>query len=105
MLPAATINPSGLRSTFRASFVIESVSAGCDALFLALHGGMVTKGFDDPEGEVLNATLLGCFPLADIPFVGLHGIVVTDDDAPRGVALSSRASTFALDSNPSSDTS
>ena len=172
--------------------IIESVSAGCDALFLDLHGGMVTKGFDDPEGEllerirgatpelpiavsfdfhtnlsqktidnatvitayrtyphvdmyesgrragdtlvralagevnpvmvwhslpvlthlnrqtpsrqpmkdimdraiaaeasgeVLNATLLGCFPLADIPFVGLHGIVVTDDDVPRGVAL------------------
>ena len=172
--------------------IIESVSAGCDALFLDLHGGMVTKGFDDPEGEllerirgvapelpiavsfdfhtnlsrktvdnatvitayrtyphvdmyesgrragdtlvralagevnpvmvwhslpvlshlnrqtpsrqpmkdimdraiaaeasgeVLNVSLLGCFPLADIPFVGLHGIVVTDDDFAGGIAL------------------
>ena len=172
--------------------IIEAVSAGCDALFLDLHGGMVTKGFDDPEGEllerirgaapelpiavsfdfhtnlsrktvdnatvitayrtyphvdmyesgrragdtlvralagevnpvmvwhslpmlthlnrqtpsrqpmkdimdraiaaeasgeVLNASLLGCFPLADIPFVGMQGIVVTDDDFSRGIAL------------------
>ena len=172
--------------------IIESVSAGCDALFLDLHGGMVTKGFDDPEGEllerirgaapelpiavsfdfhtnlsrktvdnatvitayrtyphvdmyesgrragdtlvralagevnpvmvwhslpvlthlnrqtpsrqpmkdimdrtiaaegsgeVLNVSVLGCFPLADIPFVGLHGIAVTDDDFSGGIAL------------------
>ena len=41
----------------------------------------------EASGEVLNATLLGCFPLADIPFVGLHGIVVTDDDFAGGIAL------------------
>ena len=172
--------------------IIAAVREGCDALFLDLHGGMVTPGFDDPEGEllrrirtvvadlpiavsfdfhtnlsrltmdnasvitgyrtyphvdqyetgrragttllrsldgkvrprmvwhslpilshlnrqtpsrqpmkdimdraiaaeasgeVLNASVLGCFPLADIPFVGMHAIVVTDDDAAAGVAL------------------
>ena len=35
----------------------------------------------EASGEVLNVSVLGCFPLADIPFVGLHGIVVTDDDS------------------------
>ncbi len=172
--------------------IIDAVKAGCDALFLDLHGGMVTPGFDDPEGEllsriralapelpiavtfdfhtnlsqqtmdnatvitayrtyphidqyeagqragatlvralkgevnplmawhslpilshlnkqtpsrqpmkdimdkaiaaeaagtVLNASMLGCFPLADIPFVGMHAIVVTDDDRAAGEAL------------------
>jgi microcystin degradation protein MlrC len=165
--------------------IIGAVTAGCDALFLDLHGGMATPGYDDPEGEmlsriravapdlpiavafdfhtnlsqvtidnatvitgyrtyphidqyetgaragrtlvramngevdpmmlwhslpilshlnkqtpsrqpmkdimdmaiaaevagdVLNAGLLGCFPLADIPFVGMHAIVVVDRD-------------------------
>ena len=172
--------------------IIGAVKSGCDALFLDLHGGMVTESFDDPEGEllgriraaapglpiavsfdfhtnlsqqtidnatvitayrtyphvdqyetgrrasvtllralagevrpmmhwhslpllshlnrqtpsrqpmkdimdraiaaeaegaVLNASVLGCFPLADIPFVGMHAIVVTDDDRPAGEAL------------------
>ena len=39
------------------------------------------------SGEVLNVSVLGCFPLADIPFVGLHGIAVTDDDFSGGIAL------------------
>lgn len=168
--------------------IIAAVSAGCDALFLDLHGGMVTPGYDDPEGAllsriravapelpiavafdfhtnlsqltidnatvitayrtyphidqyetgaraggtlirsmkgevdpvmlwhslpilshlnkqtpsrqpmkdimdkaiaaeaagtVLNAGLLGCFPLADIPFVGMHAIVVVDRNGDR----------------------
>lgn len=172
--------------------ILEAIGAGCDALFLDLHGGMVTPGYDDPEGEllsriraqvpglpiavtfdfhtnlsqrtmtnatvitayrtyphidqydagrragdtlirslrgevnplmvwhslpilthlnkqtpsrqpmkdimdmaiaaesagaVLNASVLGCFPLADIPFVGLHAIVVTDDDREGGEGL------------------
>lgn len=41
----------------------------------------------EASGEVLNATVLGCFPLADIPFVGLHAITVTDGDPAPGVAL------------------
>ena len=31
-------------------------------------------------GEVLNASIFGCFPLADIPHVGLSAIVVADGD-------------------------
>jgi microcystin degradation protein MlrC len=34
--------------------IIEAVNAGCDALFLDLHGGCVTQGYDDPEGELLR---------------------------------------------------
>lgn len=34
--------------------ICESISKGCDALFLDLHGGMVTQGYDDPEGELLR---------------------------------------------------
>lgn len=169
--------------------ILEGVRKGCDALFLDLHGGMATPGFDDPEGEllerirkavpglpiavafdfhtnlsqktidnatvitayrtyphvdqyetgqragrtllralagevepkilwhslpilshlncqtpsrqpmkdimdlaiaaeasgaVLNASVLGCFPLADIPYVGLHGIVVIDKKTDTG---------------------
>jgi len=29
-------------------------------------------------GEVLNASVFGCFPLADIPHVGLHGVIVAE---------------------------
>ena len=34
--------------------VIASIEKGCDALFLDLHGAMVTEGFDDGEGELLR---------------------------------------------------
>ncbi|PPR60929.1 MAG: hypothetical protein CFH10_01336 [Alphaproteobacteria bacterium MarineAlpha4_Bin2] len=34
--------------------VIASIEKGCDALFLDLHGAMVTQGFDDGEGELLR---------------------------------------------------
>lgn len=37
-----------------ADAICEAVDAGCDALFLDLHGGMVTNGYDDPEGELLR---------------------------------------------------
>ncbi|MBM3517761.1 MAG: M81 family metallopeptidase [Alphaproteobacteria bacterium] len=172
-----------------AQCIVEELRKGCDALFLDLHGGMATPGYDDPEGEllarirkaapglpiavafdfhtnlsqltidnatvitayrtyphvdmyqtgeragrtlmralageieprllwhslpilshlnrqtpsrqpmkdimdraiaaeaagtVLNASVLGCFPLADIPFVGMHGIVVVDARRDRG---------------------
>ena len=193
---AANATPGGMPGDdlieFAAEKIIAAVHEGCDALFLDLHGGMVTPGFDDPEGEllrrirmvapdlpiavsfdfhtnlsqltmdnatvitgyrtyphvdqyetghragttllssldgnvrphmvwhslpilshlnrqtpsrqpmkdimdraieaeasgqVLNASILGCFPLADIPFVGMHAIVVTDEDPEAGVAL------------------
>ena len=34
--------------------IIESVSRGADAVLLDLHGGMATKGCNDPEGELLR---------------------------------------------------
>ena len=34
--------------------ICSAVARGCDALFLDLHGGMVTEGYDDPEGELLR---------------------------------------------------
>lgn len=37
-----------------AEAILDAVAKGCDALFLDLHGGMVTKGHDDPEGELLK---------------------------------------------------
>ena len=37
-----------------ASEICNAVEAGCDALFLNLHGGMVAKGYADPEGELLR---------------------------------------------------
>ncbi len=193
---AANATPSGCPEDslidLAAEKIISAVKKGCDALFLDLHGGMVTPGFDDPEGEllsrvraavpalpiavsfdfhtnlsaltmknataitgyrtyphvdqyetgyragttvirslkgeirpqmvwhslpilshlnkqtpsrqpmkdimdraikaeasgeVLNASVLGCFPLSDIPFVGMHAIVVCDGDTDAGVAL------------------
>lgn len=34
----------------------------------------------EADGSVLNASIFGCFPLADIPHVGLSAIVVADGD-------------------------
>lgn len=55
---AAQATPSGTADDtvveHVADAVCEAVSAGCDGLFLDLHGGMVTKGYDDPEGELLR---------------------------------------------------
>jgi microcystin degradation protein MlrC len=55
---AAQATPSGCAEDtvleHAADAICTAVSAGCDALFLDLHGGMVTKGYDDPEGELLR---------------------------------------------------
>jgi microcystin degradation protein MlrC len=55
---AAQAVPSGLVEDsvleLVASEVCGALEAGCDGLFLDLHGGMVTKGYDDPEGELLR---------------------------------------------------
>ena len=55
---AAQAVPSGLVEDtvleLVASEICNAVEAGCDGLFLDLHGGMVTKGYDDPEGELLR---------------------------------------------------
>jgi len=34
--------------------IVEAVAAGCDAVLLDLHGAMVTRRFDDGEGELLR---------------------------------------------------
>ncbi|MDP6708902.1 MAG: M81 family metallopeptidase [Alphaproteobacteria bacterium] len=41
----------------------------------------------EADGEVLNASVFGCFPLADIPNVGLSAIVIGDGDGGRAKAL------------------
>ena len=33
--------------------IVDAVARGCDAVLLDLHGAMVTRGFDDGEGELL----------------------------------------------------
>ena len=39
---------------YAAQSICDAVKCGCDAILLDLHGGMVTKGYDDPEGELLR---------------------------------------------------
>ena len=55
---AAQATPSGCAEDtvleHVAEAVCDAVRGGCDALFLDLHGGMVTEGYDDPEGELLS---------------------------------------------------
>jgi len=34
--------------------ILEAIAPGCDALFLDLHGAMVTEGYDDGEGALLG---------------------------------------------------
>ena len=34
--------------------IVNAVAAGCDAVLLDLHGAMVTRAFDDGEGELLG---------------------------------------------------
>lgn len=49
----------------------------------------------EASGEVLNASVFGCFPLADIPHVGLHAVVVVDGDRARGARLLDSLMTMA----------
>ena len=55
---AANAYPSGLvtNAAFEemTSAIVEDVKTGCDAVFLALHGAMVTERYDDGEGELLR---------------------------------------------------
>ena len=37
-----------------AGLILDEVRKGCDALFLDLHGAMITMGYDDGEGELLR---------------------------------------------------
>ena len=54
----ATANPSGpvdddAYEQF-AGAIVEAVRKGCDAILLDLHGAMVTRSYDDGEGELLR---------------------------------------------------
>ncbi len=55
---AANAWPSGIveSSAYEemAGHILEAVAQGCDALFLELHGAMVTEEFEDGEGELLR---------------------------------------------------
>ena len=54
----ATANPSGRvdDEAFEtlAGSIVDALRAGCDAVLLDLHGAMVTRSFDDGEGELLR---------------------------------------------------
>ncbi len=39
---------------YMAGRIVDAVSAGCDAVMLDLHGAMVTRAFEDGEGELLR---------------------------------------------------
>ncbi len=66
----------------------------------------------EAEGQVLNASIFGGFPLADIPHVSLSAVVVTDDGAAAGAALRdslfdlawARRSDFVFEPEPLADT-
>ena len=55
---AADAHPSGVVADQAfdtiAGEICEAVDKGCDALFLDLHGAMVTESYDDGEGELLK---------------------------------------------------
>jgi microcystin degradation protein MlrC len=55
---AGSATPGGIvtASAFEhfAKTICDAVAEGCDGLFLDLHGGMVSEGYDDPEGELLR---------------------------------------------------
>ena len=54
----AAANPSGAVDDDAyerfAGAIVESVRKGCDAILLDLHGAMVTRSYDDGEGELLR---------------------------------------------------
>ncbi|HET7032082.1 MAG TPA: M81 family metallopeptidase, partial [Casimicrobiaceae bacterium] len=54
----ATANPSGpvdddAYERFTGA-IVDAVRRGCDAILLDLHGAMVTRSYDDGEGELLR---------------------------------------------------
>ena len=57
MAVSGSAHPSGCAEDsvidYFSDAILGAIEPGCDALFLDLHGGMATKGIDDPEGELL----------------------------------------------------
>ena len=50
--PSAPVDDDAYESF--AGAIVEAVRGGCDAILLDLHGAMVTRSFDDGEGELLR---------------------------------------------------
>ena len=75
---AANASPSGkvTDAAFEsiAGSIVDCVARGCDALFLDLHGAMVTESFDDAEGELLRRIRRKA---PDLPIAVGLGIVAT----------------------------
>jgi len=55
---AASAPPSGpvedAAYEYMCTKIVEAAAAGCDAMMLDLHGAMVTRSFEDGEGELLR---------------------------------------------------
>src|SRR5215510_12998929 len=102
-----------------AEAIVGAVRGGCDAAFLALHGAvapviawasrpMMTSTLEhtpsrqpmkdimdmadaaEADGSVLNASVFGGFPHADIPHISCSAVVVCDRRADQGQALCDR---------------
>jgi microcystin degradation protein MlrC len=50
--PSAPVEDSAYEAM--AGRIVEAVAQGCDAVLVDLHGAMVTRSFDDGEGELLG---------------------------------------------------
>jgi microcystin degradation protein MlrC len=50
--PSAPVEDEAFESM--AGRIVDAVARGCDAVLLDLHGAMVTRSFDDGEGELLG---------------------------------------------------
>ncbi|MFK4824980.1 M81 family metallopeptidase [Paenochrobactrum sp. BZR 588] len=79
---AATANPSGPveDEAFErlAAAITDGVTKGCDLILLDLHGAMVTRSFDDGEGELLRR-VRAIAPTTPIGVaLDLHGNITQD---------------------------
>lgn len=72
-LPSAPVQHEAFEHV--SAVICEAVAKGCDALFLDLHGAMVTERFEDGEGELLERIrrLAPSLPIAVA--LDLHGNV------------------------------
>ncbi len=60
--------------------VEQAVLQGVDAVYLSLHGAMVTESVDDVEGELL-ARLRAVVGLSDVPFFGVFDLHANQTEA------------------------
>lgn len=74
-LPAGTVEDEAFETFWRefADRARPALAAGIDALYLVLHGAMVTQSLDDPEGELL--TRIRALPgAATLPIFGVFDL-------------------------------